>query len=188
MSHEIERKFKVNVDIDYLIQATNTNSDLYDGQHGEIWITTEITQHYLKKTGDWAIRVRQIKEWLNGEEVYHYYQTMKKRVDDRTSIELEEKIDKKSFKFLAKDRTLTTPALIKNRHRITYGEERRFAWEVDEFLNPEFKGLALAEIELDKPDRFIRIPFWLGEEVTHLKEYRNARMARILDKKHKNKG
>lgn len=182
MSHEIERKFLVNVDIDYLVRTTMPVDDMYDGLHGELWIITEITQHYLKKTGDWAIRVRQIKEWLNGEEVFHYCQTMKKRIDDRKSIEIEETIDRESFLFLANDRTLTTPALIKNRHRITYGDNRRLAWEVDEFLNPEYKGLLLAEIELEKSDQFFRMPFWLGEEVTHDKKYRNARMARKLEK------
>lgn len=186
MSHEIERKFRVNVDLDYLKRATLTNGDLYDGLHGEYWEMRTITQHYLKKTGDWAIRVRKISRNVDYGDGYidevEYVQTMKKRVDDRKSIELEETIDVESFNFLANDRSLTTPALIKNRHNLTYGSERRLIWEVDEFLNPEYAGLLLAEVELKKPDQFVRIPFWLGEEVTHMKEFRNARMARKLEK------
>lgn len=186
MSHEIERKFLVNVDLDYLLQATNTNSDLYDGLHGEYWIHHTITQHYLKNTGDWAIRVRRIEDVTDHgdgwETTYEYVQTMKYRIDDRKSVEIEEKIDEDSFNFLASDRSLTTPALIKRRHRITYGNDRNLCWEVDEFLNPEYAGLVLAEIELKKPDQFFRIPFWMGKEVTHLKKYRNARMARKLEK------
>lgn len=182
---EIERKFLLNVGLDYLLQATNTNSDLYDGLHGEYWIKNKITQHYLKNTGDWAIRVRQIEDITdrgNGwETTYEYVQTMKYRISDRESIEIEETIDATSFEFLASDRTLTTPALIKNRHRVSY-PNTKYVWEIDEFLNLEYAGLVVAEIELDKPDCVFPFPFWIGKEVTADKKYRNARMARKLER------
>lgn len=179
---EIERKFLLNVGLDYLLQATNTASDEYDGLHGEWWGLYTITQHYLKNTGDWAIRVREIKtEQEPGTFAYDYVQTMKYRISDRESIEIEESINADAFNFLAAERKLTTPALIKNRHRISYPNVE-YVWEVDEFLNPEYAGLVMAEIELDKPDCVFPFPFWVGKEVTDDKKFRNARMARKLEK------
>lgn len=178
---EIERKFLLNVDLEFLINSTLTNHDCYDPVYGTYWGYETITQHYLKNTGDWAIRVREINTHDSPTNpTIEYVQTMKYRISDRESIELEESIDKKSFKFLANDRTLTTPGLIKRRHRIGY-PTAIYGWEVDEFLNEEYKGLVLAEIELSNANEVFPFPFWVGEEVTHNKKYRNARMARKLE-------
>jgi len=49
--------------------------------------------------------------------------------------------------------------------------------EVDEFLSPR-KGLVLAEIELNHPDDEVKLPPWLGEEVTGKPEYYNSYMAK----------
>lgn len=182
---EIERKFLLAVDLEYLLQATNTNSDIYDGLHGTYQIYHTITQHYLKDTGDWAIRVRRIDLDVNYGDGWkvesEFVQTMKRRICDQSSVEVEEPITEEAFKFLAGDRTLTTPALIKKRHRITYPDVE-YCWEVDEFLNPEYAGLVMAEIELSKVNEAIPMPFWLGKEVTNDKKYRNARMARKLER------
>lgn len=179
---EIERKFLLAVDLEYLLQATNTNSDQYDGLHGTWWGYTTITQHYLKETGDWAIRVRRIDEDYGEEGIKSWFvQTMKKRICDQSSFEIEETINEEAFNFLSSDRTLTTPALIKKRHHIDYPDTDH-VWEVDQFLNPEYAGLVLAEIELKKVNEIIPMPFWLGKEVTNDKKYRNARMARKLER------
>lgn len=178
---EIERKFLLAVDLDYLLQATNTNSDLYDGRHGHFWGYTTIVQHYLKNTGDWAIRVRRIITDHNDYSEDEYVQTMKYRISDRESIEIEEQIAPDAFEFLASNRTLTTPALVKRRHRISYPDVEH-VWEIDQFINEEYKDLVLAEIELDDPNYLFPFPFWLGKEVTDDKKYRNARMARKLER------
>ncbi len=47
-------------------------------------------------------------------------------------------------------------------------------FELDTFLNPELDGLAIAEVELPSVDATVPLPEWIGEEVTHLREYRNA--------------
>lgn len=182
---EIERKFLLNVDLDYLLRATNTNDDLYDGLHGTYYDLYTITQHYLKDTGDWAIRVRKKSrdvDYGDGRITEtEFVQTMKKRICDQSSIEIEEPITEEAFNFLAGDRTLTTPALIKKRHSIDY-PNHKYTWEVDEFMNPEYMGLVVAEIELKKVDEVFPMPFWLGKEVTNEKKYRNARMARKLER------
>lgn len=179
---EIERKFLLNVELDYLLEATNTNSDLYDGLHGTYWLNRTITQHYLKNTGDWAIRVRQIEDISNPGDgwvsTYEYFETKKLRISDIECHEIENEIEKDQFDYFASNRLLTTPGLIKRRHNITYSNHR--LWEVDEFLNPEYVGLVIAEIELNSKDEIFPMPFWVGREVTKEKTYRNARMARKL--------
>lgn len=181
---EIERKFLLNVSLEYLLRATNTNDALYDGLHGTYWIQHTITQHYLKNTGGWTIRVRRIDlEVDHGDGLViesDYVQTLKKKICDQSSVEIEEPISKETFEFMASDRSLTTPALIKNRHRISY-PDTDYVWEIDEFLNPEYAGLVLAEIELKKVDQVFPIPFWIGDEVTNDPTYRNVRMAHSLE-------
>ena len=49
-------------------------------------------------------------------------------------------------------------------------------WSVDRFEGPNI-GLALAEIELIHPSQEIRLPAWVGEEVTFNSRYRNSRLA-----------
>ena len=55
-----------------------------------------------------------------------------------------------------------------------------FTWEIDVFRNPLLLGLELVEIELPSEDTSIVLPDWVGEETTHLPEYRNAEIARRL--------
>lgn len=182
---EIERKFLLSVDLPYLLEATNTNSDIYDGLHGTYWIENTITQHYLKNTGDWAIRVRQIEDVTDHgdgwETTYQYFETKKLRISDLECHEIENQIEKNQYDYFASSRLLSTPALIKRRHRISY-PDHQWVWEIDEFLNPEYAGLVVAEIELKSKDEKVPMPFWLGREVTFDKKYKNARMARKLEK------
>lgn len=64
-------------------------------------------------------------------------------------------------------------------HKMRYifhikGSTRR--WEVDQFLG-KHEGLWLAEIELDSLDEKIKLPEWIGEEVTWDPEYYNCNLA-----------
>jgi adenylate cyclase len=49
-------------------------------------------------------------------------------------------------------------------------------WSVDRFEGPNI-GLVLAEIELSHPAQDIKLPPWVGEEVTFNSRYRNSRLA-----------
>lgn len=182
--NEIERKFLVTLDSNLILEkvgfAFNPNGVVdYDPDWGSFLTTKTITQHYLKDTGDWAIRVRKYEDHFSIDPDPVYLQTMKHRISDRKSIELEQAIEPNVFDMLSESRQLTTPALIKNRYEIVY---KGRLWELDVFQNPEYAGLILAEIELTGENESFPIPFWVGKEVTDDKKYRNARLARKLER------
>jgi len=64
------------------------------------------------------------------------------------------------------------PLIEKIRRRIEHGG---LIWEVDEFSG-ENEGLVVAEVELDREDRPLAKPPWVGEEVTHDPRYYNANL------------
>jgi adenylate cyclase len=54
-------------------------------------------------------------------------------------------------------------------------QHEAFIWHVDEFAGDN-AGLILAEVELERPDQYVPLPPWVGEEVTHDPRYRNSRL------------
>jgi len=62
------------------------------------------------------------------------------------------------------------PPLEKTRYTL---EDAGSTWVIDVFSGT-FLGLIVAEIELNSVDQIFDRPNWLGEEVTHLPQYRNA--------------
>ncbi|TRL39024.1 CYTH domain-containing protein [Rhizobium straminoryzae] len=61
----------------------------------------------------------------------------------------------------------------KTRHFIPHAG---FTWEVDEFSGA-YKGLILAEVELESPDQSPPLPVWIGREVTGDRRFSNMVMA-----------
>jgi CYTH domain-containing protein len=49
-------------------------------------------------------------------------------------------------------------------------------WEIDEFVGPH-QGLILAEVELREPMQEVRLPSWIGKDVTEDPKFRNAHLA-----------
>ena len=64
------------------------------------------------------------------------------------------------------------PLIEKVRRRL---EHDGLVWEVDEFLGDN-QGLVVAEVELDREDRPLTKPPWVGEEVTHDPRFYNANL------------
>ena len=50
-------------------------------------------------------------------------------------------------------------------------------WEIDEFAR-ENEGLVIAEVELESENQEVRLPAWVGEEVTRDYRYSNASLVR----------
>lgn len=61
----------------------------------------------------------------------------------------------------------------KTRHHVPFDG---MLWEVDVFHGAN-EGLIMAEVELEHEDQVIRMPDWLGSEVTLLKKYSNRKLA-----------
>jgi adenylate cyclase len=158
---EIERKFLVTAPIEAILKTANRIQSL------------DIAQVYMKDTGEWTQRVREIKDRASGLEKYVF--TMKKKVNDLRCIEMETRVSRGFYDAIT---TIATPPLLKTRHDILCGATN---WHVDVFHDVEFDGLIVAEIELVTEDDDFPLPEWLGEEVTTDKRYKNARMARKLD-------
>jgi adenylate cyclase len=165
--HEIERKFLVTETVPRIVGARPATQK-------------RIEQAYLSGTGEWTIRVRKTEHLpiliagdprLGG--AIQCVQTMKKKVTDRTCVELEHEIDRAHFD---KVLSLCGPTIVKTRTSVRYGDH---LWEIDEF--PQFNGLIVAEIELKDENEHFDLPPWLGKEVTHKKKYRNRQMAIMLE-------
>jgi adenylate cyclase len=64
--------------------------------------------------------------------------------------------------------------VVKRRYMLRYGGRR---WEVDVFEGNN-RGLVIAEVELPSLDTPVRLPPWVGEEITSRVEFSNAALAR----------
>jgi len=71
---------------------------------------------------------------------------------------------------------LPPPRIIcKTRHRLCYGDGP--VWSIDYFEGPN-AGLIIAEVELVDPEQRIKLPPWVGEEITLDPRYGNSTLAR----------
>ena len=123
-----------------------------------------ITQGYINDDPNKSVRIRLIEN--------NAYITIKgKPLNDGLSryewekkISLDEGLD---LLKLCKDQLIS-----KKRYYINFKE---FIIEVDEFLDKN-KGLYIAEIELDSLNKKLRLPTWIGEEVTGINKYYNLNL------------
>jgi adenylate cyclase len=72
------------------------------------------------------------------------------------------------------DELCEPPLIEKIRYQV---EHNGLLWEVDEFQGAN-AGLLLAEVELGSETEEIRLPEWLGEEVSHDPRYFNSSLSR----------
>ena len=156
---EIERKFLTTIPLaEIILSSSYTHSE-------------HIEQCYVLDSGSWAIRARKITR--PNDDYYYYFLTMKKRLTDLSSTEIETTVDRRFFEQIRE---------VCGHHPL-----RKTRWHIgdalfvlDEFHNPELNGLVLAEIELPAEMAAYPRPGWLGEEVTSDIQYRNFKMAERL--------
>jgi adenylate cyclase len=60
----------------------------------------------------------------------------------------------------------------KDRYTVPQG---KLTWEIDVFLSPV--ELTMAEVELESADEEVKLPKWIGEDVTDDPDYRNSSLA-----------
>jgi adenylate cyclase len=125
---------------------------------------TPIRQAYLARNSRIALRVR-----LYGA---RSYLSLKTRRSGISRDEFEYAISRSDGLRLL--RLSTLPVVEKVRYSIRYDG---MLWEVDEFGGKN-KGLVIAEVELKRRNQRIKLPSWVGREVSHEARYFNMNLAR----------
>ena len=146
MAQEIERKFLVTGD---------AWRELAEG--------TMYRQGYLSTVEDRTVRVRTVG--AKG------YLTVKGITVGATRTEFEYEIPVADADTML-DELCIRPLIEKTRHKIPFNG---LVWEVDEFAGDN-DGLIVAEVELSHEDQELRLPNWIGEEVTGDPRYYNANL------------
>ncbi|MEO8756572.1 MAG: CYTH domain-containing protein [Devosia sp.] len=142
---EIERKFLV----------------IGDGWQKKAADPSQIEQGYLARGRKSTIRIR-IKDGK------HATLTVKSRETGASRSEFEYRISLKDAKSMME---LCGPSRIeKQRFNVPQG---KLIWEIDVFAG-RHAGLVIAEIELQHEDDPLKLPAWIGEEVTADPRYRNS--------------
>lgn len=129
-------------------------------------------RHELSDPSEWTMRIRRSTN-VQGADARHLL-TLKRKVSGMSCIEIETQIGTEVHTALAAH---CGPSL--NKRRICVRHAGR-TWEIDSFLNPELEDLQLIEVELPTEDAAVSIPKWAGAEVTHLREYKNARIVKRI--------
>ena len=146
MAQEIERKFLVTGD---------AWRELAEG--------TMYRQGYLSTVEDRTVRVR-----TAGAKGYF---TVKGITVGATRTEFEYEIPVADADTML-DELCIRPLIEKTRHKIPFDG---LVWEVDEYAGDN-DGLVVAEVELSHEDQELRLPNWIGEEVTSDPRYYNANL------------
>ena len=146
MAQEIERKFLVN---------GHTWRKLAKG--------TVYRQGYLSTVKERTVRVRTVGD--------KGYLTVKGLTVGAKRGEYEYEIPVADADAML-DELCEQPLVEKTRHNIPFDG---LIWEVDEFAGDN-QGLVVAEVELSDEDQEIRLPGWIGEEVTDNPRYFNSNL------------
>jgi adenylate cyclase len=144
-------------------------------------MATEIERKFLLKSEEWrsiasgmvycqgyitagqgkTVRVRIIGD--------RAYLTIKGRSHGISRLEFEYEIPLEDAKEML-DQLCERPFIEKMRYKIPF---EGFIWEVDEFFG-ENQGLILAEIELTDEHQDVKLPNWIGQEVSGDWRYSNS--------------
>lgn len=147
---EIERKFLV----------------VSDAWRAKATSRSHIEQGYLARGRKATARIR-IRDGK------HATLTIKSREPGISRSEFEYRVPLKHAKALME--LCGSARVEKQRYTVPQG---KLTWEVDVFINrPD--GLVLAEIELEREDQEVRLPRWIGEEVTADRRYRNSSLVNV---------
>jgi len=146
MSIEIERKF--------LVTGDEWRSTIKGTLYRQGYLSTEIER---------SVRVRIIGKMG--------YLTIKGKTENAIRMEFEYEIPyEDATQMLGK--LCQHPFIEKTRYKLN---ENDLVWEIDEFWGDN-EGLIIAEVELDDVDKEIKLPEWIGEEVTNDPKYYNVNL------------
>jgi CYTH domain-containing protein len=136
------------------------NKQLVSGLSEEVCST-------LLQEPDWTVRIRKSHS--------AYLLTLKGSRKGASAAEFEWEIERNNAESVVDD--LLYPFVEKKRYLWTNTDG--FVWEIDEFES-NLAGLIIAEVELEDEDVTVEIPSWAGMELTYLRGWSNASLARML--------
>ncbi|KKB84044.1 adenylate cyclase [Devosia limi DSM 17137] len=149
MAQEIERKFLVSS----------------DGWRASVRSSSQVRQGYLSSNAKATVRVRSYDD-------QRAVLTLKGRASGLVRAEYEYAIPVEDARELLE---MAQPHVLEKRRYLV--EHDGMTWEVDVFEG-RHQGLVLAEIELERADQAVKLPDWVGEEVSEDERYFNATLSR----------
>jgi len=153
----------------YYIDSSSVFLDTTHLMYGNIQVV-ELTPNEIEtflKSEVWVFRLRTWNE--------EYIITGKSRITSDSAYELERQIHEEHARKILD----AGPYPMVSKTRYIHMFEDQFRWEVDEFEG-ELAGLILAEIEYNENETITHIPEWCGIELTHLKGWSNAALAKMI--------
>lgn len=178
---EIERRFFVNLHTEkpwrigarctkitqYYLDSSLVTLDgewlIFDGKSKIVRLEQAQLKLYSDES-DWTVRVRFRDEQTT--------LTLKGRRTHATAVELEWEVERS----IAESLILENDPLFVEKQRFEWRSEDGFLWEVDEFEGG-LANLILAEVELPSEHTPVRIPPWVGVELTGNHGWSNAALA-----------
>ena len=121
----------------------------------------------LHEEPDWTVRIRKFDS--------SFFLTLKGSRKGAAAAEFEWEIQRHTAESVVDDSLY--PLIEKKRYLWTNTDG--YVWEIDEFES-NLAGLIIAEVELEDEDATVEIPSWAGMELTYLRGWSNASLARML--------
>ncbi len=146
----------------------------------------EIERKFLVINDDWRFLYTSSSDYCQGY-IYTYnnttvrvriadnqgYLTVKGLRKGNSRIEFEYQIPVEDAQTML-DNLCDRPLIEKIRHKINYDD---LVWEIDDFKG-ENEGLIIAEVELTSENQIIKLPSWIGVEVTQDNRYYNSNLVK----------
>jgi adenylate cyclase len=147
-------------------------------------MSTEIERKYLVIGDAWRRKATSKSHIVQGYLARGRRSTIRVRIKDDRAATLtiksrERGISRSEFEYrigikdaLALLELCGSSRIEKDRYTVPQG---KLTWEIDVFLSPI--ELTMAEIELESADQQVKLPKWIGKDVTDDPDYRNSSLA-----------
>ena len=146
--------------------SSEQSAVMYENKQLVSGLSLEVCSILLQES-DWTVRIRKFES--------SFFLTLKGSRKGAAAAEFEWEIEHDTAESVVDDSLY--PFIEKKRYLWTNTDG--FVWEIDEFEN-NLAGLIIAEVELEDEDATVEIPSWAGMELTYLRGWSNASLARML--------
>ena len=146
--------------------SSEQSAVMYENKQLVSGLSQEVCSILLQES-DWTVRIRKFES--------SFFLTLKGSRKGAAAAEFEWEIEHDTAESVVNDSLY--PFIEKKRYLWTNTDG--FVWEIDEFES-NLAGLIIAEVELEDEDATVEIPSWAGMELTYLRGWSNASLARML--------